>query len=64
MQKDLRYLDIREDDELDEAQLAAWTKQAATLPGFLGPRSQAGTLLDYLSFFSSDFGRGSSAGFT
>jgi hypothetical protein len=31
--KDLRYLDIREDDELDEAQLAAWVKQASLLPG-------------------------------
>ncbi|MFY0530049.1 DUF1801 domain-containing protein [Archangium gephyra] len=32
--KDTRYLDIREDDELDEAQLAAWLKQAAALPGW------------------------------
>jgi hypothetical protein len=32
-QKDVRYLDIHEDDELDEAQLAAWVKQAAALPG-------------------------------
>jgi hypothetical protein len=31
--KDVRYLDIREDDELDEAQLAAWVKQASQLPG-------------------------------
>jgi hypothetical protein len=31
--KDTRYLDIREDDELDEAQLAAWVKQASLLPG-------------------------------
>jgi hypothetical protein len=30
---DTRYLDIREDDELDEAQLAAWVKQASQLPG-------------------------------
>jgi hypothetical protein len=29
----VRYLDIREDDELDEAQLAAWVKQASQLPG-------------------------------
>src|SRR5437899_1961812 len=28
-----RYLDIREDDQLDEAQLAAWVKQASLLPG-------------------------------
>jgi hypothetical protein len=31
--KDVRYLDIREDDQLDEAQLAAWVKQASELPG-------------------------------
>lgn len=28
-----RYLDIREDDALDEAQLTAWVKQASQLPG-------------------------------
>ena len=32
-QKDVRYLDIHEDDEIDEAQLAAWVKQASKLPG-------------------------------
>jgi len=31
--KDTRYLDIYEDDEIDEAQLAAWVKQASQLPG-------------------------------
>jgi hypothetical protein len=31
--KHVRYLDIREDDKLDEAQLAAWVKQASKLPG-------------------------------
>jgi hypothetical protein len=31
--KEVRYLDIREGDELDEAQLAAWVKQASKLPG-------------------------------
>jgi hypothetical protein len=30
---DVRYLDIHEDEELDEAQLAAWVKQASLLPG-------------------------------
>ena len=30
--KDVRYLDIYE-DQLDEAQLAAWVKQASLLPG-------------------------------
>jgi hypothetical protein len=32
-QKDVRYLDIHEHDQLDEAQLTAWVKQAAALPG-------------------------------
>ena len=31
--KEVRYLDIREDDQLDEAQLTAWVKQASQLPG-------------------------------
>ena len=31
--KEVRYLDIHEDDKLDEAQLAAWVKQASQLPG-------------------------------
>jgi hypothetical protein len=30
--KDVRYLDIHEDDPLDEAQLAAWVEQASLLP--------------------------------
>ena len=33
-QKDVRYLDIRDDDTFDQAQLAAWVKQAAALPGW------------------------------
>jgi hypothetical protein len=33
--KDVRYLDIREDDRLDEARLAHWIRQAAALPGWL-----------------------------
>ncbi|EJT05566.1 DUF1801 domain-containing protein [Rhizobium sp. CCGE 510] len=32
-QKEVRYFDIREDDEIDEAQLAAWVEQASRLPG-------------------------------
>ena len=32
-QKEVRYLHIQEDDQLDEAQLAAWVKQASQLPG-------------------------------
>jgi hypothetical protein len=31
---DVRYLDIHEDDRLDEAQLAEWVKQASQLPGW------------------------------
>jgi hypothetical protein len=30
---DTRYLDIHEDDQLDEAQLTAWVNQASQLPG-------------------------------
>ncbi|MBX3438419.1 MAG: DUF1801 domain-containing protein [Planctomycetaceae bacterium] len=32
-QKDVRYLDIHEDDVLDEAQFADWVMQASQLPG-------------------------------
>jgi hypothetical protein len=32
-QKAVRYLDIHEDEELDEAQFASWVKQASQLPG-------------------------------
>jgi hypothetical protein len=32
-QKDVRYLDIHEGEEIDEAQLTAWVKQASRLPG-------------------------------
>lgn len=38
-QKDVRYLDIHEEDKLDEAQMTNWVKQAAALPGFLAPRT-------------------------
>ena len=30
---DVRYLDIREDEDFDEAQFAAWVEQASRLPG-------------------------------
>ncbi len=33
--KEVRYLDIREDDQLDEAQMATWIRQAAALPGWV-----------------------------
>ncbi len=32
-QKNVRYLDIREGDPIDEQQFVAWVKQAAKLPG-------------------------------
>jgi hypothetical protein len=35
--KGVRSFDIHEGDEFDEAQMATWVKQAAALPGFLGP---------------------------
>src|SRR5687767_11723522 len=31
---DTRWIDIHEDDQLDEAQLARWVKQASKLPGW------------------------------
>ena len=33
--KDARWIDIHEGDDLDEAQMATWVKQAAALPGWL-----------------------------
>jgi hypothetical protein len=33
--KDVRWIDIREGDGLDEAQMASWVKQAAALPGWV-----------------------------
>src|SRR5687767_6002215 len=33
-QKDVRYLDIREDDQLDEALVTRWIRQASELPGW------------------------------
>ena len=32
--KEVRYLDIHEDDEIDDAQIVKWVKQAAQLPGW------------------------------
>ena len=36
--KHTRYIDIHEGDELDQAQMAAWVKQAAALPGWVPGR--------------------------
>ena len=33
-QKDVRYLDIHEDDRIDEAQFADWVMRASRLPSF------------------------------
>lgn len=35
-QKDVRYLDIHEDYQLDEEQFSGWVKQARGLPGWGG----------------------------
>jgi hypothetical protein len=32
---DVRYLDIREDDDIDEELLASWIRQAAAVPGWI-----------------------------
>jgi hypothetical protein len=37
--KDTRYLDVHEDDGIDEVQFAHWVRQAAKLPGFLAPET-------------------------
>jgi hypothetical protein len=34
-QKDVRYLDIHEDEPLDESLLASWIRQASKLPGWV-----------------------------
>ncbi|RWC31480.1 DUF1801 domain-containing protein [Mesorhizobium sp.] len=33
--KDVRWIDIREDDQFDEARMTEWIKQAAALPGWI-----------------------------
>ena len=33
--KDVRYLDIHEDDQLDDGLLTSWIRQAAELPGWI-----------------------------
>lgn len=38
--KNMRYVDIHEGDDLDEAQMAKWVKQAAALPGW-NPSSES-----------------------
>jgi hypothetical protein len=45
--KETRYLDIHENDKLDEKQFASWVKQAASIPGWDGasPRRYGGVRL-------------------
>jgi len=38
----VRYLDIQEDDHLNERQLATWIKQAASMPGWDGGSKRNG----------------------
>jgi len=40
--KDVRSLDVRESDKLDEKQLASWIKQAAAIPGWDGGSKRSG----------------------
>jgi hypothetical protein len=41
-QQDVRYLDIHEDDKIDEKQLATWIEQAASIPGWNGGSKRDG----------------------
>lgn len=45
--RDVRSLDVRESDKLDEKQLATWIEQAASIPGWDGgsPRRYGGSPL-------------------
>ena len=40
--KDVRSLDVRESDRLDEKQFANWIKQAASIPGWDGGSTRSG----------------------
>jgi hypothetical protein len=40
--QDVRYLDIHEDDRLDEELVASWIRQAASIPGWDGGSTRAG----------------------
>jgi hypothetical protein len=40
--KGVRYLDIHEDDQLDERQMASWIRQAASIPGWDGGSQRYG----------------------
>ena len=40
--KDVRSLDVRESDALDEKQMASWIEQAAAIPGWDGGSTRSG----------------------
>jgi hypothetical protein len=40
--KDVRSLDVRESDKIDEKQLATWIKQATSIPGWDGGSTRYG----------------------
>ena len=40
--KEVRYLDVHENAQLDEKQLATWIKQAASIPGWDGGSTRSG----------------------
>lgn len=40
--RDVRSLDVRESDQLDEKQLASWIKQASSIPGWDGGSTRLG----------------------
>jgi hypothetical protein len=41
-QKEVRYLNIYEDDHLDEEQMASWIRQLASIPGWDGGSRRSG----------------------
>jgi len=40
--EEVRYLDIHEDDRLDEEQMTSWIRQAASIPGWDGGTARRG----------------------
>jgi hypothetical protein len=41
-QKEVRYVDVHKDDQLDEEQMASWIRQAASIPGWDGGSARYG----------------------
>ena len=44
--KEVRYLDIHEDDHVDEKRFATWVRQAAAVPGYSGTNLPEGSYFD------------------